>query len=122
MELILVASKLLINSNLDNQIREALLKEGLHLSDINIILNGDYQNFASEDELKSKLPSIFKEDEYANIIQALADGYILNEMSQELGINLAKINTFKDILKNNNLSVEEIKAFNKYTVGSNMIF
>lgn len=116
-----MASKLTINPNLEKQITEMLSNEGLSPDDIQTILKGDYQGFLSEEDINAKLPSIFKTDEYTSIIQGIADGYTLDEMPQELGISLDKINAFKNTLVQNHLSLEEVKAFNKYTVGSNMI-
>ncbi len=116
-----MASKLTINSNLENQITEMLSNEGLSPNDIQTILKGDYQRFLSKDDISSKFLPIFKNDEFTSIIQGISDGYTLDEMPQELGISLDKINTFKNILVQNHLSLDEIKAFNKYTVGSNMI-
>ncbi len=116
-----MANKLTINSNLENQITEMLSQEGLSPEDIQVILKGDYQAFSSEEDISSKLSPIFQNEEYTSIIQGLADGYTLEEMPQGLGIRVDKLNTFKNIIAQNHLSLEEVKALNKYTVGSNMI-
>lgn len=112
---------LTINPKLEQQLTDMLFSHGLSLEDIQEILKGGYQSFSSEEEVSLKLPSIFDNEKYTNIIQGLSDGYTLDEMSKELGINQEKISLFKNLLEQNNLSVDIVKAFNKYTIGSNMI-
>ncbi len=116
-----MASKLTMNSDFENQITEMLTQEGLSPEDIQVILKGDYQSFSSEEDMSSKLSPIFQNEEYTSVIQGLADGYTLEEMPQELGISVDKVNAFKTIIDQNQLSIEEVKALNKYTIGSNMI-
>ncbi len=113
--------KLTINSDLKDQIIKRLSNEGLSPDNIQAILQSDYQRFSSEEDINSKLDSIFENNEYGKIIQGLIDGYTLDEMPKELGISVNKLNAFINILKQHNLSIEVVKAFNKYTIGSNMI-
>lgn len=112
---------LIISPEFEKQLTDMLSSEGLSLEDIQEIFKGGYQSFSIEEDISLKMPSIFDNEEYTNIIQGLSDGYTFDEMPRELGINHEKISSFKDLLAQNNLSVDSVKAFNKYTVGSNMI-
>lgn len=110
--------KLNMKPDYTNGLIEMLRQNGLSESDISIIVNGDYQKYSSSKELAS---SIFKNDEYSSIIQALSEDYTLDEMNFSLGISQNKINSFKDILQRNNLTIDNVKAFNRYSSGSNII-
>lgn len=110
--------KLTMRKDYINGLIEMLKQNGLSESDINIIVNGDYQKYSSSKELDSP---IFKNDEFSSIIQALSEDYTLDEINFSLGISQNIIDSFKDILQRNNLTVEKVKAFNRYSSGSNMI-
>lgn len=112
---------LTISPEFEKQLTNILSSQGLSLEDIQEIFKGGYQSFSTQEDISLKMPSIFDNEEYTNIIQGLSDGYNFDEMTQELGISQEKINSFRDLLTQNNLSVDSVKAFNKYTVGSNMI-
>lgn len=112
---------LTISQEFENKLTDMLSRQGLSLDDIQEIFKGGYQIFSTEEDISLKMPSIFDNEEYTNIIQGLSDGYSFEEMPRELGINQEKVNSFKKLLTQNNLSVDSVKSFNKYTVGSNMI-
>lgn len=112
---------LTISPEFEKQLTDMLSSQGLSLEDIQEIFKGGYQSFSTEEDISLKMPSIIDNEEYTNIIQGLSDGYTFDEMPRELGISQEKISSFKDLLTQNNLSVDSVKAFNKYTVGSNML-
>ncbi len=112
---------LTISQEFEKQLRDMLSSQGLSLEDIQEIFKGGYQSFSTEEDFSLKMPSIFDNEDYTIIIQGLSDGYSFDEISRELGINQEKINSFRELLTQNNLSVDSVKAFNKYTVRSNMI-
>lgn len=116
-----MTDNLLLNQDIKKHLTDILINEGLSSNDIQIIINDSYQNFSSEDDIKSKLPYIFNNNEYLTIIDYLSEGYDIDEISQEIGIRKDKIDSFKTILSKNNLTVESVIALNKYTTGSNMI-
>ncbi|MGN1000884.1 MAG: hypothetical protein ACI4OG_02995 [Bacilli bacterium] len=111
--------RLNMNPNYTNGLIEMLRQQGLSEADIDVIVNGTYREYSSSEELVSS--SIFQNDEYSSIIQALSEDYTLDEMSSSLGISQDKIDSFKSILQGNNLTVDNVKAFNRYSCGSNMI-
>ena len=115
----MTTGKLNMNPNYTNGLIEMLRQNGLSEADIDVIVNGTYKEYSSSAELDSS--SIFKGDEYSSIIQALSEDYTLEEMSSSLGISQDKIDNFKVALKDNNLTIDNVKAFNRYSSGSNMI-
>lgn len=115
----MTTGKLNMNPNYTNGLIEMLRQNGLSEADIDVIVNGTYKEYSSSAELDSS--SIFKGDEYSSIIQALSEDYTLEEMNSSLGISQDKIDNFKVVLKDNNLTIDNVKAFNRYSSGSNMI-
>lgn len=113
------AGRLNMNPDYTNGLIEMLIQNGLSEADIDVIVNGTYREYSSSEELASS--SIFQNDEYSSIIQALSEDYTLEEMSTSLGISQDKIDSFRDALQDNNLTVDNVKAFNRYSSGSNMI-
>ena len=113
------AGRLNMNPDYTNGLIEMLRQNGLSEADIDVIVNGTYREYSSSEELSSS--SIFQNDEYSSIIQALSEDYTLEEMSTHLGISQDKIDSFRGVLQDNNLTVDNVKAFNRYSSGSNMI-
>lgn len=113
------AERLNMNSNYTNGLIDMLRQNGLSETDINVIVNGIYREYSSSESLTSL--SILENDEYSSIIQALSEDYTLEEMSTSLGISQDKIDSFRGTLQDNNLTVDNVKAFNRYSSGSNMI-
>lgn len=94
-----------------------LQKQGFSQSEIDIILNGEYLSFQSE----NNLTNLFSSDgNYQNVLRGLADGYTIDELPQ-IGIKQNEIQNFLEMLDKCNLSVENAKAINQYSNGSNMI-
>lgn len=112
-------TKLDINQSYSNRLMETLKQQGLSENDINSIINGRYKEYLSSDELDSSV--IFSDAEYSAISQAISEDYTFDEMSSKLGINPSKIDQFLKTLQENNLTVDNVKAFNRYSAGSNMI-
>ena len=113
------AERLNMNPDYTNGLIEMLRQNGLSEADIDVIVNGTYREYSSSEEIASS--SIFQNDEYSSIIQALSEDYTLEEMSSSLGISQEKIDSFRGALQDNNLTVDNVKAFNRYSSGSNMI-
>lgn len=111
--------RLNMNQAYTNGLIEMLRQNGLSEADIDVIVNGTYREYSSSEELASS--SIFKNDEYSSIIQALSEDYTFEEMSNNFGISQEKIDSFRATLQDNDLTVDNVKAFNRYSSGSNMI-
>ena len=96
---------------------DILKKQGLTESKIDEIINGEYSSFQNSMDLKQ----IFNSDaNYQNVLRGLADGYTIDELIQQ-GTNPKEIDGLMQELKKNNLSIENAKAINQYSNGSNMI-
>lgn len=96
---------------------DILKKQGLTESEIDEIINGAYSSFQNNMDLKQ----IFDSDaNYQNVLRGLADGYTIDELIQQ-GTNPKEIDGLMQELKKNNLSIENAKAINQYSNGSNMI-
>lgn len=54
------------------------------------------------------------------VLQGLVDGYTMEELPQ-IGVNQSEIQGFMDAINSYNISVENAKAINQYSNGSNMI-
>lgn len=111
------SNKLNISIQQSEQIMTMLKSQGLTESEINEILNDEYSSFQSGHELAN----LFNSDgNYQNILRGLADGYTLEELPK-IGVQQGKIQNFLGMLNKWNLSVENAKAINQYSNGSNMI-
>ena len=96
---------------------DILKKQGLTESEIDEIINGEYSSFQNSMDLKQ----IFNSDaNYQNVLRGLADGYTIDELIKQ-GTNPKEIDGLMQELKKNNLSIENAKAINQYSNGSNMI-
>ncbi len=91
--------------------------EGIPESVVDKILNEKYQEFDNAEDLKYIYGQA---GNYQDILQYLADGYLIEDLSG-LGVRQENIQMFLDYLKANNLTVENAKAINQYSNGSNMI-
>lgn len=99
------------------QISNMLQRQGLTESEINEIINGEYSSFQTDMDLTQ----IFSSDgNYQNVLRGLADGYSIDELQQQ-GVNPREINEFMKELEKSNLTIENAKAINQYSNGSNMI-
>ncbi len=87
-----------------------LENRGLTSDQIKKIENEEYKEYSN---LNSKI-------NYQNILRELADGYTLEELPAR-GIKEQDLEVFKNDLEDNNLTVENVKAINQYSNGSNMI-
>lgn len=94
-----------------------LESQGLSGNEVNSILNSNFTTF----EQGSELDSAFKNNgNFSNILQTLSDGYTMDELESR-GIRRQDIDSFNTMLKDSNLTVENAKAINQYSNGSNMI-
>lgn len=99
------------------QIANILQTQGLTSSEINEILNGKYTTFQNDMDLAD----IFSSDEnHQNVLRGLADGYSIEELQQN-GVSPKEIEEFMQTLEKFDLTIENAKAINQYSNGSNMI-
>ncbi len=101
----------------EHRIFNILQSQGFSQSEIDIILNGEYSSFQSENDLTNLFSS---DGKYQDVLRGLADGYSIDELPQ-VGIKQSEIQDFLGMLDKCNLSVENAKAINQYSNGSNMI-
>lgn len=99
------------------QISSMLQKQGLTEAEINEIINGEYSSFQTDIDLAQTFSS---DGKYQNVLRGLADGYSIDELQQQ-GINFREISEFMQELDRCNLTVDNAKAINQYSNGSNMI-
>lgn len=99
------------------QISSMLKRQGLTEAEINEIINGEYSSFQTDIDLAQTFSS---DGKYQNVLRGLADGYSIDELQQQ-GINLREISEFMQELDKCNLTVDNAKAINQYSNGSNMI-
>lgn len=101
----------------EHKIANMLQSQCFSQSEIDIILNGEYSCFQSENDLTNLFSS---SGNYQNVLRGLADGYTIDELPQ-IGIKQSEIEGFLGMLDKCNLSVENAKAINQYSNDSNMI-
>ena len=99
------------------QISNMLQSQGLSQSEIDVILNGEYSAFQTDMELTDIFSS---NGTHQSVLRGLADGYSIEELQQH-GVNSREIKEFMNTLEKYNLTVENAKAINQYSNGSNMI-
>ena len=99
------------------QISSMLQSQGLSQTEIDVILNGEYQSYDSEYDLESSFGELRK---YGDVLEKLSDGYTMDEL-QAQGISHQKIDSFNQMLTEKNITVDNAKAIYQYSVGSNMI-
>lgn len=98
------------------QISNMLQKQGLTESEIDEIINGEYSSFQTDIDLTQTFSS---DGNYQNVLRGLADGYSVDELQQ--GISQKEIDEFMQELEKCNLTIDNAKAINQYSNGSNMI-
>ena len=106
--------KINISSENVERITQDLLKRGLTDTEINRIIYGEYQTFSDENELED-------EKDFLDLIQALSDGYSMQEL-EKIGISSWKIHKFEKFLECENLNEAQVVAMNRYSAGSDMMW
>lgn len=99
------------------KISNMLQSQGIPQSEIDQIINGEYETYNTEYDIKSSLGGLKK---YGDVLEKLSDGYTMDELPIE-GISMQKIHEFQDMLQEKNLTVSSAKSIYQYSVGSNMI-
>ncbi len=99
------------------QIFNMLQSQGLSQTEIDVILNGEYESYDTEYDLESAFGGLKK---HGDVLEKLSDGYTIDEL-QAQGISSRKIEAFKQMLVEKNATVDNAKAIYQYSVGSNMI-
>ena len=104
-------------NNQEQQIVSMLQKQGLTPSEINEILNGEYESYDSKEDLEKSFGELRKHED---VLEKLSDGYTMDELQEE-DISKQKIDDFNKMLAEKNITVDNAKAIYQYSVGSNMI-
>lgn len=99
------------------RISNMLQSQGISQSEIDRIINGEYETYSTEYDIESSLGGLKK---YGDVLEKLSDGYTMDELQTE-GISKQKIQEFQDMLQERNLTVDSAKSIYQYSVGSNMI-
>ena len=99
------------------RLSETLKTQGLSESQIYNILNGKFSTFEQSEELSKVFGN---NGNFQAILQCLSDGYTIDELESK-GIKSQDVEKFKTMLNACNLTVENAKAINQYSNGSNMI-
>ena len=99
------------------QISSMLQSQGLSQTEIDVILNGEYESYDSEYDLENAFGELRK---HSDVLEKLSDGYTMEEL-QAQGISPQKIEAFNQMLSEKNITVDNAKAIYQYSVGSNMI-
>lgn len=99
------------------QISSMLQSQGLSQTEIDVILNGEYESYDSEYDLENAFGGLRK---HGDVLEKLSDGYTMDEL-QAQGISPQKIEAFNQMLSEKNITVDNAKAIYQYSVGSNMI-
>lgn len=109
--------RLEISDNQKQQIITMLQGQGISQSEIDQIINGDYENYNTEADLESAYGGLKK---HGDVLEKLSDGYTMEEL-QGQGISKEKIQQFKEMLGTRNLTIDNAKAIYQYSIESNMI-
>ena len=94
------------------QISSMLQSQGLSESEIDVILNGEYEGYNSEYDLESALGGLRK---HVDVLEKLSDGYTMDEL-QVQGISPQKIDAFNQMLSEKNITVDNAKAIYQYSI------
>ena len=109
--------KIRISLEQQQKISEMLRSQGISETEIDQIINGDYEVYSTGDDLESSFGGLKK---HGDVLEKLSDGYTMEEL-QTQGISTQKIQAFNEMLQSKNLTVDNAKAIYQYSVGSNMI-
>ena len=94
------------------QITTMLQSQGISQSEIDQIINGDYECYDTGADLESAYGGLKK---HGDVLEKLSDGYTMEEL-QGQGISTDKIQQFKDMLDTRNLTVDNAKAIYQYSI------
>ena len=106
-----------MSNNQIEEISNMLQTQGLNQAEINEILNGNYSSFQNSADLSRVFSS---NGNHQNVLRGLADGYSISEL-QSQGVSQKDIDVFLQELEKYNLTIDNAKAINQYSNGSNMI-
>ncbi len=106
-----------ISSEQAQKISQMLQNEGISQSEIDKIINGEYESYDTAYDLENSFGGLKK---HGDVLEKLSDGYTMEEL-QGQGISTQKIAAFKDMLNQKNLTVDNAKGIYQYSIGSNMI-
>ena len=109
--------RLEISDNQKQQIITMIQGQGISQSEIDQIINGNYENYNTEADLESAYGGLKK---HGDVLEKLSDGYTMEEL-QGQGISKEKIQQFKEMLGTKNLTIDNAKAIYQYSIESNMI-
>ncbi len=106
-----------ISSEQAQKISQMLRSEGISQSKIAQIINGEYESYDTAYDLENSFGGLKK---HGDVLEKLSDGYTMEEL-QGQGISTQKIEIFKEMLNQKNLTVDNAKGIYQYSIGSNMI-
>ena len=99
------------------RISNMLQSQGIPQSEIDQIINGEYETYSTEYDIESSIGGLKK---YGDVLEKLSDGYTMDKLQTE-GISTRKIQEFQDMLQERNLTVDGAKSIYQYSIDSNMI-
>lgn len=99
------------------KISNMLQSQGISETEIDQIINGDYEGYTTGEDLESSFSGLKK---HGDVLEKLSDGYTMEEL-QSQGVSTQKIQAFNEMLQSKNLTVANAKAIYQYSLGSNMI-
>lgn len=106
-----------ISAEQKQQISTMLQRQGISQSEINPIINGNYESYDTGADLEMAYGGLKK---HGDVLERLSDGYTIEEL-QGQGVSTEKIQQFEEMLYTRNLTVDNAKAIYQYSIGSNMI-
>ena len=109
--------KIKISPEQQQKISNMLQSQGISETEIDQIINGDYEGYTTGEDLESSFGGLKK---HGDVLEKLSDGYTMEEL-QSQGVSTQKIQEFNEMLQSKNLTVDNAKAIYQYSIGSNMI-
>lgn len=94
------------------RISSMLKREGVSQIAIDKIINGDYEIYNTQCDLDVDSEGLNK---YGDVLEKLSDGYTIDEWLIQ-GISELKIQEFKKMLEEENLTVDNAKAIYQYSL------
>ncbi len=113
----MITEQLRMSAEQKQQIITMLQSQGISQSEIDQIINGDYESYDTGADLESAYGGLKK---HGDVLEKLSDGYTMEELLGQ-GVSTDKIQQFKEMLDTRNLTVDNAKAIYQYSIGSNMI-
>ena len=98
--------KIKILQEQQQKISNMLQSQGISETEIDQIINGDYEGYTTGEDLESSFSGLKK---HGDVLEKLSDGYTMEEL-QSQGVSTQKIQAFNEMLQSKNLTVANAKA------------